>query len=336
MADSNDWVEVEKDLELKEREMLEREGIFLPEGHMDGYKYRPKTRIVEKQPWDVLPCPISMPRCGAINWSHSDINLELGEGIGYITLNRADANNSLTDSIMQGLHDAACELARRSDIRVVVLRAEGKMFCAGADPKSFADAVTLSDDAVRKATVNFMKFLHFWQSLPQFVIGVVQGSAMGTGIGLLAACDMVIAVHNARFTVSEVKLGTAPAVIAPFLAQKVGPANATRMLCAAENFTAAAMKQMGLVNEVVEDPSEASDLISELCNSITLCAPKACGRAKALVQNVQGRPMSFQIAEYTASELATIRVDDEAVKGMVAVQAKTKPFWADKPIKPLY
>merc|ERR1719160_464220 len=143
------------------------------------------------------------------------------------------------------LNDAACELGRRSDIRVVVLRAEGKMFCAGGDPKSFADAQAMTTGDNRKAAISFMKFLYFFQCLPQFTIALVQGSTMGSGLGLLAVCDMVCAVKAARFTASEVKLGASPATFAPFIAQKVGVTNAKRLCCTGENLTAEKCCEMG-------------------------------------------------------------------------------------------
>jgi len=333
---SSDWAEIESYLEKKEQELLKKDGIVVPAGHLSGYKYSPVTKVVDKQTWEVTPVPNCSPKCSSANWSHTDVNFELGEGIAYITLNRPDANNALNDTISQGLHDACFELYHRKDIRIVVLRAEGKMFCAGGDPKSFADAAAMSDADNRKAAVSFMKFLYFFQSLPQFTIGLAQGSAMGSGIGLLAACDMVAAVTTARFTVSEVKLGTCPATIAPFVTRKIGPTNAKRMLCTAENISAPMAKQMGLITDVVDDEMDFSKYVENLCEKLTLCAPMASARSKKLVQNVSGRPLSVKLLEYTGGELADIRIGEEAIKGMVAVQAKTKPYWAETPIKPLY
>merc|ERR1719499_1228566 len=112
------------------------------------------------------------------------------------------------------------------------------MFCAGGDPRSFQEAAAMSEPDSRKSAVGLMRLLYFFQCLPQFTVGLAQGSAMGTGLGLLAACDTVCAVAAARFVVSEVKLGTCPATIAPFVAGKVGAAHAKRILCTAENVSA--------------------------------------------------------------------------------------------------
>jgi len=264
------------------------------------------------------------------------LNFEIGEGIAYLTLNRPDDNNVLNQSLSLALHDAAFELNMRTDIRCAVLRAEGKMFCAGADPKAFVDAQAITDADNRRNAIAFMKFLYFFQSLPQFTIALVQGSAMGSGIGLLSACDMVVAVQNARFQFPEVKLGMVPATVAPFVAVSMGAANAKRALCSAENLTAAKALEMGLVTEVVEDEADFSRVVGDVCDKLTLCAPKATARCKRLVQNVSRRPINLQIMEYTGNEIQSVQVDEEAVKGMVAVQAKVKPYWAETPIKLLY
>mmetsp|Transcript_13836 Transcript_13836/g.41294 ORF Transcript_13836/g.41294 Transcript_13836/m.41294 type:complete len:340 (-) Transcript_13836:100-1119(-) len=335
-VNANDWLEIEKQLAKQEIELLKKEGVTVPEGHLDGYKYQPVTKIVDKQSWETLPMPNRIPKCTSANWSYTDVNFELGEGIAYLTLNRPDANNALNSGISEALHDATFELHRRKDIRIVVLRAEGKMFCAGGDPKSFADAAAMSEAETRKQAIGFMKFLYFFQCLPQFIVGLAQGSAMGSGIGLLAACDIVVAVSSARFTVSEVKLGTCPATIAPFLARKVGAAFAKRMLCTADNVSAMDAKRMGLVTDVVDDEMDFSKYVESVCDKVTLCAPIAASRAKRLVTNVSQRPLSLKLLEYTGSELADIRIGEEAIKGMVAVQAKTKPYWAETTIKPLY
>lgn len=336
MADSTDWLEVERFLEQKEREALAKEGIVLPEDHMKGYKYSPVAKIEKKNPWQVPPVPSAYPRCRSANWLHKDVNFEVGTGIAYITMNRPDANNALNDSVQQALHDACVELHSRPDVRVVVMRAEGKMFCGGRDPKSFADDHARSEADNRKAVCNLIKLFYYFQSLPQFTIGLVQGSAMGAGVGLLSCCDMVCAVKAARFTVSEVKLGATPATIAPFVTQKVGMANALRLLCTAENLTADKCKEMGLLNEVVDEESDFSGIVADVCEKISLCAPVASGRAKRLAQNVALQPVTMNILEWTGDELASIRVAQEAQAGFTAVVAKTKPYWADNKIKPLY
>ncbi|CAJ1378487.1 unnamed protein product [Effrenium voratum] len=358
-----DWESIERELAAKEAELLEKEGAVLQGEHLSGYRYVPTVKVVDKSSWDTFAVPHVKPTCTSENWHHKDVLFEIGEGIAYLTLNRPDANNALNESISQALMDATCELHGRRDIRIVVLRAEGSMFCAGSlsvavahvdfhkstcaplphcraesggDPKHFFDALAMTERDDRKAVIGFMKFLFWFQSLPQFTVGLAQGSAMGSGIALLCVCDMVLAASRARFTCSEVKLGFCPAALAPSLTRKVGPAFAKRLLCMAENISAEQAKRMGLVSDVVEEESDFSDYMKEICEKVTLCAPTAAGRAKRLAQNVSLQPLTQKLLEYTGGELADIRIGEEAIKGMVAVQARTKPYWAETPIKPLY
>lgn len=336
LAQKKDWASIEQELAAKEAELLQKEGSVLKEEHLNGYRYVPAVKVVDKASWDTFAVPHVKPSCTSENWHHKDLLFEIGDGIAYLTLNRPDVNNVLNESMAQALQDATCELHLCRDIRIVVLRAEGSMFCAGGDPKHFFDALAMSEREDRKAAIGFMKFLFWFQSLPQFTVGLAQGSAMGTGIALLCVCDMVLAASNARFTCSEVKLGFCPAAIAPSLTRKVGPAFAKRLLCMAENISAEQAKRMGLVSDVVEEESEFSDYMKEICEKVTLCAPIAAGRAKRLAQNVSNQPLTRKLLEYTGGELADIRIGEEAIKGMVAVQARVKPYWAETPIKPLY
>mmetsp|Transcript_23349 Transcript_23349/g.43911 ORF Transcript_23349/g.43911 Transcript_23349/m.43911 type:complete len:339 (+) Transcript_23349:70-1086(+) len=336
MTEKKDWETIERELAAKEAELLQKEGAACDEKHVSGYRYVPTTKVVDKPSWDTFAVPHIRPVCTSENWFHKDVLFEIGEGIAYITLNRPEANNAMNESTGQALMDATCELQGRKDIRIVVLRAEGSMFCAGGDPKHFFDALAMSEKEDRKAAIGFMKFLFWFQSLPQFTVGLAQGSAMGSGIALLCACDMVLAASNARFTCSEVKLGFCPASLAPFLSRKVGPAFAKRLLCMAENISADQAKKMGLISDVVEEEGDFSDYMKDICDKVTLCAPTAAGRAKRLAQNVSLQPLTRKLLEYTGGELADIRIGEEAIKGMVAVQARVKPYWAETPIKPLY
>merc|ERR1719379_1486220 len=109
---------------------------------------------------------------------------------------------------------------------------------------------------------------------------MVQGHAMGGGVGLASICDVVIAIKNAQFVLSEVRLGVIPATISPYVVSRIGVANAKRLFCTAENLKAEQAKAIGLVNEVVENVAEGHKMIKEICDKITACAPSAVSAAK--------------------------------------------------------
>jgi methylglutaconyl-CoA hydratase len=259
---------------------------------------------------------------------------EVKKGVAYITMNRVAANNALNDSLSAGLFDAVHECRGRTDIRVVVLKANGKMFCAGGDPKSFQDAAAMSDADNKRGALEFAGFLYTFQTLPQFTVCLAQGSAMGGGVGLVSICDMCIAVKAAHFTLSEVKLGVIPATISPYVVGKIGVSNAKRLFCTAENCNADLAKSMGLVTDVVDSADAFPAKVKEICDKITMCAPAAVASAKKLVMNVANQPVSQELINYTSDELSRVKKTEEAKDGMKAVQNRTKPAWATAAIEP--
>eukprot|EP00746_Dinoflagellata_sp_MGD_P006364 gnl/MRDRNA2_/MRDRNA2_112412_c0_seq1.p1 gnl/MRDRNA2_/MRDRNA2_112412_c0~~gnl/MRDRNA2_/MRDRNA2_112412_c0_seq1.p1 ORF type:complete len:355 (-),score=90.54 gnl/MRDRNA2_/MRDRNA2_112412_c0_seq1:68-1132(-) len=336
------WLEIEEHLDALEREDLAELGIELPPGaakrHMLSNEYEDAGLIPEKvvsMPWEE---PVSwgdfVPKCTSKNWTHKDLKFEEGNGIVYLTLNAAERNNSLNDEVEAAFKDACYELQGRKDIRIVVLKAEGRMFCAGGDPKGFQDAAAMSDADNRKGAVEFAKFLYQFQTLPQFTICCAQGSAMGGGVGFVSICDMVIAVQSAFFVLSEVKLGVIPATISPYVVAKLGASNSNRYFCTAENISAMKAKEMGLVQEVVDKPEDFQGWIKTIAEKLTQCAPEAVHSSKKLVMNVANQPMSETLLAYTGSELARVRKTAEAADGMKAIQERRKPYWAENDIKP--
>ena len=124
--------------------------------------------------------------------------------MAQITLTRPQENNCLSAGISAGLQQAIDTLHAREDIRLVFFTAEGRNFCAGGDPKGFQAAAAMTPEDNLRSAVDFAKMLYRMQTLPQFLVGLINGSAYGGGVGMVSVCDMVIAVSSARFTLSEV------------------------------------------------------------------------------------------------------------------------------------
>merc|ERR1719356_1842023 len=129
---------------------------------------------------------------------------------------------------------------------------------------------------------------HTWYTVPQFSICLVNGSAMGGGVGCICCCDYVIAVKRAYFVLSEVKIGVIPATISPYVIQKIGVSNAKRFFCAAENLSAMRAKDYGIVNEVVENMREGHQKVQELVKAISRCGPRAVQVCKEMVVALSG------------------------------------------------
>lgn len=337
------YLEIEDELERRQVADLYREGIELPHDFMDHQTPVPPKvarRLKEleergvRQPWehDVGWPEDFEPTCTSANWTHQELKFEKGDGIAYITLNRPEANNALNDALGAGMQDALYELHNSPEIRLVVLKAEGKMFCAGGDPKQFQAAAQATAEQNAKGADDFARNLYKFSTLPQFTMCLCQGSAMGGGFGYVSLCDMAVAVKAAYFTLSEVKLGVIPATISPYVIAKIGVANAKRLFCTADNCIASKAREVGLIDVVVDSPDQFPAIVKEVAGMVNLCAPQAVKKTKKLIMNVANQPITNELLKFVAAEYAKNMKGAEAMEGTDAVQSRKKPPWADKPI----
>ena len=168
-----------------------------------------------------------------------------------VSLARPDARNALDEATIGALTEAMRGPAAADDVRFVVLRGEGKVFCAGAD-LAYMQRSADADEAANVADAERLAALFdAIASCPHPVIAAVHGAAMGGGVGLVAASDLAVAAEGTRFGFTEARLGIVPGVISPYALRRLGPAIARRLFLTAEIFDAAAALQFGLVDEVV-------------------------------------------------------------------------------------
>eukprot|EP01065_Artemidia_motanka_P013198 TRINITY_DN1727_c2_g2_i1.p1 TRINITY_DN1727_c2_g2~~TRINITY_DN1727_c2_g2_i1.p1 ORF type:complete len:267 (+),score=46.51 TRINITY_DN1727_c2_g2_i1:73-873(+) len=252
------------------------------------------------------------------------------DGVAVVTLARPDKMNALNQQVSEGLW-TAFESMHKDPPRVCILRAEGRMFCAGADTRNLSRGGGPSQRP-------FAELLHLIHTLPSVVIGVAQGGAYGGGFGLLSCCDIVIAVKSAKFALSEVRLGMIPATISPYVIQKLGASKSQRFFVTGENFSAKDAEKYGLISEVVDSVDDLKPAVQKFLDMLTLCAPKAVAASKRLVQNVIFRPPvpGADLRKYTSSELAQIVRSPEVKEGATAHQQKRKPKWAATPLVAKY
>eukprot|EP00747_Dinoflagellata_sp_TGD_P123771 gnl/TRDRNA2_/TRDRNA2_173872_c0_seq1.p1 gnl/TRDRNA2_/TRDRNA2_173872_c0~~gnl/TRDRNA2_/TRDRNA2_173872_c0_seq1.p1 ORF type:complete len:377 (-),score=107.86 gnl/TRDRNA2_/TRDRNA2_173872_c0_seq1:193-1323(-) len=342
------------------KEALKEHNVILKEDHMDGYFRNPKKLEKDKfsvvRPWeaDVMA---NIPTMKAIytleSWANDECKFTVSQGIAYITLNRPAANNAMNDGITSGMNDAVHILRERPDIRVAVLTGEGRMFCAGGDPKSFQSfqgvggpdgpsgpppgqhivGAAGSIEGNKLSGHSFAKFLYDFAALPQFTICCANGSAMGGGFGLVCICDICIAVKQAMFVLSEVKLGVIPATISPHVIGKIGVANSKRLFCTAENCNMKKAMQMGLVQQTVDNVGEFDAAVKEHCDRLRGCAPGAVASAKSVMLKYRHAAVNESLIQNAAQEYARIRKGEEAESAMKALQAKQKPSWMQQEIK---
>jgi methylglutaconyl-CoA hydratase len=159
------------------------------------------------------------------------------------------------------------------------------------------------------------------------VIARVQGPAYGSGVGLIAACDIAISTFDAQFALTEVKLGIIPATIAPHVITAIGERYARRYMLTAERFSASEAYRIGLVHEIVPDEAALDDAIGDLIEALLKNGPDAMAECKQLIGAVAGRPLSAELIDDTAQRIARIRATPEAQEGVAAFMAKRKPSW---------
>lgn len=249
-------------------------------------------------------------------------------GVATLTLNRPDVHNAFDDAVIADLIAALDTYARHPDARLLVLRAEGKSFSAGADlgwMKRMASYSREDNLADARELERLMRSLY---DFPKPTIAVVQGAAYGGAVGLVSCCDIAIASENASFSLSEAKLGLAPAVISPFVVAAMGARQASRYFLTAERFSAATARETGLVHEVVtaEALPEAQET---LLATLLANGPVALMACKALLRKVAAAT-SPEIATYTTELIASLRTSQEGQEGLGAFFEKRPPAWQKK------
>ena len=248
-------------------------------------------------------------------------------GVATITLNRPALHNAFGAEVIESLSEILADLAGADGVRVVMLTAVGKSFSAGADLNWMKMAAEFTVEENREDARALGEMLRRLNRLPKPTVALVQGSAFGGGVGLMAACDVVVAVRDAAFSLSEVKLGLIPATIAPYVVAAIGERQARRYFLTGERFDAEQARALGLVHEVVADGAALIAAGEHIVERLFAAAPGALAEAKDLVAAVAGRPIDGHLIEDTARRIAERRGHDEAREGIAAFLEKRKPDW---------
>jgi methylglutaconyl-CoA hydratase len=254
------------------------------------------------------------------------LQIDIQNSIARVTLDRADVHNAFNEELIARLNAAFSDLGARSDVRAIVLRGNGKSFSAGADMNWMQRTAGYTrDENLRDARAAAQMFLTLARcSKP--VIARVHGAALGGGSGLVAACDIAVAVESAQFGFTEVKLGIIPAVISPFVIARIGAANAREYFLTGERIPASTARQIGLVQHVAPDETSMDALIESKLAQFMTSSPTAIATAKELIFGVAGRPID-SLVEYTAQAIAAARASDEGRAGIAAFLSRSKPPW---------
>ena len=254
------------------------------------------------------------------------VTLTVNAGVATVTLSQPEIRNAFSDEVIADITAAFTALAQHTDVRAVVLAAEGPAFCAGANLNWMRRMADYSREENVVDAGKLAAMLHAIYTCPHPTIARIQGDVFAGGVGLVAACDMAVAVDTANFCLSEVKIGLIPATIAPYVLRAMGPRAAHRYFLTAERFNAAEAHRIGLVHEVVA--ADALDnAVDGLLKHLLQAGPAAMQACKRLVIDTAEREINAQLTRDTVERIADIRASAEGKEGVQAFLGKRKPSW---------
>lgn len=247
-------------------------------------------------------------------------------GIAQLTLNRPKARNALDATLIEALGAAVAHHGARDATRVIVIRASGTAFCAGAD----LNAMLALGQGTRESNVadasTLARLLLAVRRCPKPTVAVVQGPAFGGGVGLATACDIAVGSEEAVFRLPEVRLGIVPAIISPYVVEAIGLRQSRRYFISGETIPAARARELGLLHEVVPATSLGGEAL-RIAMELAAGGPEALAHCKELISRVAGHAPGESLGEELAGLLATLRSGDEAQDGLAATLARRPARW---------
>lgn len=257
----------------------------------------------------------------------SSILIEVDGPVGILTLNKADRHNAFDEALIAEITAGLKQLEADPTVRVVVLSAAGKSFCAGADLNWMKRAAGYTPEQNLADAGNLATLLSTLNHLTKPTVARVQGPAYGGGVGLVAACDIAVATYDALFALTEVKLGLIPAVISPYVIEALGERQCRRYFLTAERFSATDAYRLGLLHEIVPDEEQLDEAVGEIVDKLLKNSPAAQAASKALIRAVAKRPIDAPLVADTARRITEMRASPEGREGIAAFLEKRKPNW---------
>lgn len=254
------------------------------------------------------------------------IKTEIKNRIGYITLNRPEKRNAISKAMIGGLMEALWTLEQEEKAKVLVIRAEGKAFSAGADLGYLQELQNYSYQENLEDSEYLKKLFYKIYTMPKPVIAQIQGHALAGGCGLATVCDWSFSVPEAKFGYTEVKIGFIPAIVMVFLIRKIGEGKARHLLMGGDIISADEAKALGLINEVVAS-EELEGHVAQFAEKLARSnSGTSMALTKKMIAEVQG--MSVENAlNYAAACNAKARASEDCKRGIAAFLAKEELSW---------
>lgn len=255
------------------------------------------------------------------------LTLILASPFAHLTLNRPEVKNAMNAQMVVDITAAFAALGDNREVRAVVISGAGGTFCAGGDIKELAAAFQ-SGSAMDDKLGALDTMLRVVNQSPQVVIAKVEGAAMGGGFGLVCVADIAIASTTAKMGMPEVRMGLVPALISPFVIERIGLTRARELMLTGRRLNGEEARKYGIIQEVCA-PEALDGKVEGLLDEIRQCSPNAIAACKRLLFEVAGKDLDATV-EYRANLLAELRRSDEAQEGMMAFVQKRPARWAEK------
>ncbi|MBS0228411.1 MAG: enoyl-CoA hydratase/isomerase family protein [Proteobacteria bacterium] len=255
------------------------------------------------------------------------LQLHRDGAVARLRMTRPQVHNAFDAGLIADLQAALDAAATDASLRVLVLEAEGPSFSAGADLNWMRGMAAASEAENREDSLALARLMRTLDELPKPTIAAVQGAAFGGGVGLVACCDIAIGASEAKFGLTESKLGLLPAVISPYVIAAIGSRNARRYFASAEIFDASEALRIGLLHKVV-NTTALDTAVQRQIDLLLKAGPVASASAKQLVRTVTAHTDGARHDADNAALIARLRVSAEGQEGLSAFLDKRKPGWA--------
>lgn len=259
--------------------------------------------------------------------TYQHILTEVDQGVGIITLNRADRHNVLDGVLIDEITTAMTSMAAEPKVRAVIMSSLGSTFCGGADlgwiqaGQNKAPTENLADSRAAAAMLRAVA------DCPKPTVARIQGAVRGGGIGLVAACDIAIATFDAEFAFTETRNGLIPGVSSPFVLAAMSARHARRYMLTGERFSASEAYRLGLVHEIVADQVALDAALADLIEALLNNGPIAMAECKTMLALTQNRPVSAELMDHIAQRSVRVRLGAEGREGLAAALEQRPPNW---------
>ena len=260
---------------------------------------------------------------------YETIRSEIKDHVCTITLNRSNVHNAFNPVMISELTSEFLNQSNNPLTRVIILTGEGRSFSAGADLGYMQSSKDFTIEENQEDARKLEKLFYTIYQTPKPVVGRINGAAFGGGIGLVALCDISIAINKAIFAFSEVNLGIMPAVISPYVIPKIGMSQATRYFLSGERFNAETALNIGLVHEIASTIKELDSKIEDIIVSLLASGPAAMAQIKKILEKNRKEELEV-LRPYLIDSIARIRTSPEGKEGLIAFLEKREPKWKIK------